>query len=289
MAVFESGRGWVTPDGEALWATPLESLRPPDWGSLREGLLTATEPAVGGKPVPPSVPTPRAQDEYERRNMKTMERIRDEGGDMTLPTWAKVVLPLLPTPRAQDGPKGGPGQVNGRGKPDSLPAISALLPTPATANSKSTRAMTASTKNGRRSGGGQSSPPGLEETAAIVSGYWPEHMPPVEDLPPATMALLPTPTSQAAKHGETPDRGANAFGHNLWDLPHLLPTPRAAADRASRASLTREGHWSAPSLEQAVEFAQGVLPREYESWDEVQGRHAQYAPGEPSEDPDPKG
>jgi hypothetical protein len=41
------------------------------------------------------LPTPRAQDEYERRNHKTMERIRDKGGDMTLPTWAKVVAPLL--------------------------------------------------------------------------------------------------------------------------------------------------------------------------------------------------
>jgi DNA (cytosine-5)-methyltransferase 1 len=38
-------------------------------------------------------------------------------------------------------------------------------------------------------------------------------------------ALLPTPTSQAAKHGETPDTTANGFGSNLWDLPHLLPTP----------------------------------------------------------------
>lgn len=41
------------------------------------------------------LPTPRAQDEYERRNYKTMVRIRDEGGDMTLPTWATVVAPSL--------------------------------------------------------------------------------------------------------------------------------------------------------------------------------------------------
>lgn len=40
-------------------------------------------------------------------------------------------------------------------------------------------------------------------------------------------ALLPTPTSQAAKHGATPDIHANGYGSNLWDLPHLLPTPRA--------------------------------------------------------------
>ena len=40
-------------------------------------------------------------------------------------------------------------------------------------------------------------------------------------------ALLPTPTAQAAKHGATPDIHANGFGSNLWDLPHLLPTPLA--------------------------------------------------------------
>lgn len=68
-------------------------------------------------------------------------------------------LRMLPTPRATDGDKGGPGQVNGRGVPDSLPAIA---------------------------------------------------------------RLLPTPTAQAAKHGETPDTTANAFGKNLWDLPTLL-------------------------------------------------------------------
>jgi hypothetical protein len=30
--------------------------------------------------------------------------------------------------------------------------------------------------------------------------------------------------------------------------------------------------WSAPSLGQAVEIAQGILPREFQSWDEVPGR-----------------
>lgn len=50
-----------------------------------------------------------------------------------------------------------------------------------------------------------------------------------------------------------------------------LPTPRAGASRSSRKALTAE-HWSAPSLEQAIELASGVLPREYESWEEVEGR-----------------
>jgi len=38
-----------------------------------------------------------------------------------------------------------------------------------------------------------------------------------------TIALLPTPTAQAGKHGSTPDVTANSYGKNLWDLPHLLP------------------------------------------------------------------
>jgi hypothetical protein len=82
---------------------------------------------------------------------------------------------------------------NGHGASLTQEAIS-LLPTPATVNGKSTRAMTASTDNGRRSGGGQSSPPGLEEVTSIISGHWPDHMPPPESLPPATVALLPTET-----------------------------------------------------------------------------------------------
>lgn len=43
---------------------------------------------------------------------------------------------LLPTPRSTDGPKGGPGQRNGRGVADSLPAIDALLPTPTSMDAK---------------------------------------------------------------------------------------------------------------------------------------------------------
>ena len=40
------------------------------------------------------------------------------------------------------------------------------------------------------------------------------------------MEMFPTPTAQAAKHGSTPDTGSNTpLGANLWDLPHVLPTP----------------------------------------------------------------
>ena len=51
------------------------------------------------------------------------------------PSLQDEVEHLLPTPRSTDGPKGGPGQVNGRGVPDSLPAIGKLLPTPITSGS----------------------------------------------------------------------------------------------------------------------------------------------------------
>ena len=83
-----------------------------------------------------------------------------------------------------------------------------MLPTPtAETNTKSTRALTASTDNGRRSGGGQSSPLGLEETASLLAGVRPEHLPADEELPPASRAviasLLPTPTSQLRHDSQT--------------------------------------------------------------------------------------
>ena len=45
--------------------------------------------------------------------------------------------------------------------------------------------------------------------------------------------LLPTPTAQAAKHGASKDEGANAHGFNLWDVPHLLPTPTSRDHKGS--------------------------------------------------------
>ena len=92
-----------------------------------------------------------------------------------------------------------------------------LLPTPETVNRKSRKAMTASTDNGRRNGGGNSSPPALEQIAEMLDGRWPKDMPPYEELPPATRAIvdemrllptpiagdeLPTPTTQAAEEPE---------------------------------------------------------------------------------------
>ena len=106
----------------------------------------------------------------------------------------------------------------------------------------------------------------------------------------ASSSLLPTPEAYEGSRGgsQHPDK-RRAGGHSTtlqdiaeWTLMlpsavmSLLPTPRAAADRASRPSMMRKGHWSAPSLAQAVEIAQGTLPREFHGWDEVPGWHGDH-------------
>ncbi len=98
------------------------------------------------------------------------------------------------------------------------------------------------------------------------------------------LKLLPTPAAGLHNYEETAEsftarqellkaKGINGNGAGT-PLPialKLLPTPKASTNRKSRATLTREGHWGAPGLEQAVEMAAGILPHEYESPDEVQG------------------
>lgn len=61
----------------------------------------------------------------------------------------------------------------------------------------------------------------------------------------------------------------------------LLPTPRVSADRTSRQQMVDAKQWSAPSLAQAVELAQGILPREFKSWDEVPGWSQSFRPDPP--------
>jgi hypothetical protein len=160
---------------------------------------------------------------------------------------------LLPTPNTMDGlsprsagkvAKRCRGNGAGGGPPRNLreTVVNELLPTPAAAgsNGKSARAMTASVRNGRRSGGGQSSPPGLEEIAALASGRRPAHLPPDEQLSPAGRAalgalgaLLPTPQATDGNGGPraVPARRTHRgpdHGPRLRDMvPALLPTPAA--------------------------------------------------------------
>jgi len=63
------------------------------------------------------------------------------------------------------------------------------------------------------------------------------------------MEMFPTPTAQAAKHGSTPDTGSNTpMGANLWDIPHVLPTP-VASDRTDRS---RSENWRGNDLVSTV-------------------------------------
>lgn len=87
----------------------------------------------------------------------------------------------------------------------------------------------------------------------------------------AQVAMLPTPMARDWK-------GRTGESWGTPSLANLLPTPRVAADRTSRAAMTTEGHWSAPSLAQAIELAQGILPREFETWDEVPRWHGDRTP-----------
>jgi len=58
------------------------------------------------------------------------------------PTWERRTgesdASCWPTARSTDGPKGGPGQVNGKGVADSLPGVTALWPTPSASNPNDT-------------------------------------------------------------------------------------------------------------------------------------------------------
>jgi hypothetical protein len=65
-------------------------------------------------------------------------------------------------------------------------------------------------------------------------------------------ALLPTPTAQAAKHGSTPDITAHGYGSNLWDLPHLLPTPRAGLEKAQVIKDRQDRPGDVSNLENAL-------------------------------------
>jgi len=89
--------------------------------------------------------------------------------------------------------------------------------------------------------------------------------------------LLPTATARDYKDGSQPherngviqtDTLARAI---LNGQEILLPTVLANSPMRTsrRAMTTKEGGYAHVSLNQAIEIAQGILPKEFESWDEV--------------------
>lgn len=180
-----------------------------------------------------------------------------------------IAVKLLPTPRVSDGTKGGPNQRGSKGdlmlpsaaaqllpkqpaprvdakSPSTTPEDSApaatdaptpnsdgpmkLLPTPTTgAQEKSTRALTSSSENGRRDGGGQSSSLGLTEVAMLVTGERPKNLPPIEELPPASRdiveKLLPTPMAGDANGTRNATAGRKRDNPNVnegWTLSDVI-------------------------------------------------------------------
>lgn len=87
--------------------------------------------------------------------------------------------------------------------------------------------------------------------------------------------MWPTPRADGFDAGGHPGavdslhQAAKLAEANPTDDPTMWPTPRVAVNRASRAAMTRDGHWSAPGLEQAVELSEGILPPEFDTVDEL--------------------
>jgi hypothetical protein len=157
---------------------------------------------------------------------------------------------LLPTPSAADG-AGGPGHSGRDGGLNLRTAAPQLLPTPK---------ATDGTKGG----------PNQHGSSGDLA------------LPSAVM-LLPTPVVTDAKGTRNATSGRrdgsqHHTGTTLTDAVSLMPTPRAGTARSSRRAMTDIQQWTAPSLEQAIELSQGVLPREFDSWDEVPGWHGGLTP-----------
>lgn len=121
---------------------------------------------------------------------------------------------LLPTPRAEERM-----QRNSQDDGVALSMAVTLLPTPtAGTQAKSKRAMTASRDNGRRAGGGQSSPLGLDEVTSLLSGERPEHLPHDDDLPPESRRIV----ADLAR----PDRGRwGQYAPAISRWEHVLGRP----------------------------------------------------------------
>lgn len=145
---------------------------------------------------------------------------------------------IWPTPRASEG--GADFAKRDRSATGmALPAVAAetdvaTWPTPLTnGDRKSVRALTPSVDNGRRSGGGQGSSPGLEQTAEIMSGIVPP-----EVVESGLAATWPTPT-------------AVQLGNSLESYEAM---------KANMSSGPRTAITSLPQMAEAVEKATWCTP-----------------------------
>lgn len=145
----------------------------------------------------------------------------------------------LPTPRATQFGRGSSAHANGTLKSGrALEQEVAMLPTPSASDGA----------------GGKTSRSGARKGELLLGGL----VRTFSDEP-----MLPTPRATR--------------GGSSTETANLLPTPQTV-NRASRRAMLgipdpegNRNHWAQPGLEQALEIAQGILPKEFESWDEVPG------------------
>lgn len=218
-----SSSGWRTPTDDSRRGGAQDPAKRLEGGHT----LNLQDQVLGFRPG--SWPTPNALD--GEKAPKSFA-----GGNLSLPQSAKT----RSTPRASDGEKGGPNQSFGAGGVP-LVAQATKWATPQTANRKSARAMTRSSNNGRRSGGGQSSPPGLEQMAEMASGQMPPEMVGL-DLPPATQELIramwSTPSvadTTGGRKARSGDRSGEMLNNSLAPLVSAMATwatPRVEMSRA---------------------------------------------------------
>jgi hypothetical protein len=203
---------WRTCEDTSLWDLEMSSPTFPEWGMTRAGVLyelpTPERPTVA--PAYSSLPTPTADHSRGLPSSTTDYQ-----------SLANVAATLLPTPTVQDGENvAAPSQMNRNSHP--LNALVRLLPTPtvmdmvANYTPEEWEAWKDKQKTAHENGNGHGA-----------------------SLTQEALTLLPTPTAQAAKHGETPDTTANGHGSNLWDLPTLLPTPQASDQFGAKPIIDR--------------------------------------------------
>lgn len=191
------------------------------------------EPSDGDRPdrgVGQLLPTPTRRDHKGAVADVTWDQVtksRGEGGASSLPD----VVSLLPTPQAHDA-KGGKTREQVEAMRDATGAgvfnlceEVQLLSTPTTMDTLEPREGEALDYVLRRG----------EEDGALRRS--------TGNLREDVVHLLPTPTSQASKHGATPDVNANGYGYNLWDIPHLLPTP-AVNDMGRSMTVEQWDEWT---------------------------------------------
>jgi hypothetical protein len=146
-----------------------------------------------------------------------------------------------------------------------IPTCAPLWPTPQTQNRKSRRAMTPSTDNGRRNGGGQSSPPGLEQAVEIAMGVTPREM---DGLPVkcpcrchtsmSSAAGSPARTSASPAAGPDWPENARVFGGSSLESLGSYD-PATSSWRMSQLSLFEDSMSSLRTLPRAGSMRSGTI------------------------------